>query len=60
MNTPLGGLIEIHGDGTGGEMNWTKGCVALENENLDFVYRRVSEGTPVFISSLDRLKPKKR
>lgn len=51
MNTPLGGLIEIHGDGTGGELNWTKGCVAIENDHLDYVFSQVSEGTPVWIEA---------
>ena len=32
MTTPLGGWIEIHGDGTGGKSNWTRGCIAIMNE----------------------------
>lgn len=43
-----GGLIEIHGHGGRGE-DWTNGCVALSNRELDDLYARVSVGTPVTI-----------
>lgn len=49
MNTRLGGWIEIHGDGTGGKIDWTEGCIALQNAHLDTVWGLVSEGTPVVI-----------
>jgi hypothetical protein len=43
-----GGLIEIHGEGGRGE-DWTRGCPALSNEDMDDLYRRVEVGTPVTI-----------
>lgn len=49
MNTRLGGWIEIHGDGTGEQTNWTQGCVAIENQHMDEMWSLVSEGTPVLI-----------
>ena len=44
----MGGLIEIHGDGGRGK-DWTKGCVAVTNRDMDDLFRRVSVGTPVTI-----------
>jgi L,D-peptidoglycan transpeptidase YkuD (ErfK/YbiS/YcfS/YnhG family) len=44
----MGGLIEIHGDGGRGK-DWTKGCVALRNSDMDDLFRRTSVGTPVTI-----------
>jgi hypothetical protein len=44
----IGGLIEIHGEGGRGQ-NWTEGCVALSNRDLDDLYPRVSAGTRVTI-----------
>ena len=43
-----GGLIEIHGEGGRGE-DWTDGCVALVNSDMDDLFDRVSVGTPVTI-----------
>jgi lipoprotein-anchoring transpeptidase ErfK/SrfK len=43
----IGGLIEIHGGGTG--VDWTDGCVALENKDMDDLFRRVRVGTPILI-----------
>ena len=43
-----GGLIQIHGDGGRGK-DWTRGCVALSNRDMDDLYRRVGVGTPVTI-----------
>ncbi len=43
-----GGLIEIHGGGGRG-VNWTDGCVALDDRDMDKVYEYVRGGTPVFI-----------
>lgn len=43
-----GSLIEIHGEGGRGE-DWTLGCVALSNRDLDDLFARVSVGTPVTI-----------
>ena len=44
----IGGLIEIHGEGGRGQ-NWTDGCVALSNHDMDDLYRRVDVGTRVTI-----------
>ncbi len=44
----LGGLIEIHGEGGRGA-DWTQGCVALSNRDMDSVFSRVEAGTPVTI-----------
>jgi len=47
-NARLGGLIEIHGDGGRGS-DWTLGCVALANPDMDDLFRRVPVGTLVTI-----------
>jgi murein L,D-transpeptidase YafK len=47
MDTMLGGWIEIHGSGTGGGTNWTQGCVAIRNEQMDDIWPLVHVGTPV-------------
>jgi hypothetical protein len=44
----IGGLIEIHGDGGRG-IDWTEGCVALTNREMDLIFRIVKVGTPVTI-----------
>jgi hypothetical protein len=44
----IGGLIEIHGNGGKG-INWTEGCVALTDKEIDMVYKKVRVGTPVTI-----------
>ncbi|HEV3471212.1 MAG TPA: L,D-transpeptidase [Pyrinomonadaceae bacterium] len=46
-NTRLGGEIFIHGGGTGSD--WTFGCVALENEHVEELFKHVPTGTPVRI-----------
>jgi L,D-peptidoglycan transpeptidase YkuD (ErfK/YbiS/YcfS/YnhG family) len=43
-----GNAIEIHGDGGRGK-DWTRGCVAISNRDIDDLYRRVGVGTPVTI-----------
>jgi L,D-transpeptidase-like protein len=43
-----GGLIEIHGEG-GRDQDWTKGCVALTNPEMNQLARLVRIGTPVAI-----------
>jgi murein L,D-transpeptidase YafK len=47
QNTRLGGEIEIHGNGIGS--NWTWGCVALENKDVDELWEVVKVGTKVVI-----------
>jgi lipoprotein-anchoring transpeptidase ErfK/SrfK len=49
MDTPLGGWIEIHGDGTGAATNWTEGCIAIPNDDMDWLWRLVHRGTPVVV-----------
>ena len=44
----IGGLIEIHGQGGQGK-DWTEGCVALTNAEMDNIMQFVSNGTPVTI-----------
>ncbi len=44
----IGGLIEIHGHGGKGA-NWTNGCVAVRNEDMDKLYARCINETPVLI-----------
>ncbi|MGR9045571.1 MAG: L,D-transpeptidase family protein [Gammaproteobacteria bacterium] len=48
QNTTLGGQIGIHGIGRGDEkihktMNWTHGCIALTNHQIDRLSRWVKE-----------------
>jgi hypothetical protein len=44
----IGNLIEIHGHGGQG-VNWTNGCVALSNSDMDNLYSKVPVGTQVLI-----------
>ena len=47
-NKGIGDLIEIHGEG-GKNVDWTDGCVALSNADMDRLYSMCSENTPVLI-----------
>jgi murein L,D-transpeptidase YafK len=55
--TRLGGAVGIHGRTASGpvgqptfvNMNWTDGCIALDNAAVDEIYSVVSLGTPVTI-----------
>lgn len=47
QDTPLGGEIYIHGGGA--QSDWTAGCIALDNENMQDLYDAVDIGTPVTI-----------
>ncbi len=49
MGTPLGGMIEVHGSGSGRREAWTRGCVALRNVHMDELWDVVAVGTPVVI-----------
>jgi hypothetical protein len=44
----IGGLIEIHGNGGKG-VDWTEGCVALTDREMDVVFKIAKTGTPVTI-----------
>ena len=52
QNTAIGGRIGIHGLGNADEfihktMNWTHGCIALSNEQVDKLERWIGKGTLV-------------
>ena len=47
-NPKIGGHIEIHGDGGKGS-DWTDGCIALENNNMDILFKYCEVGTTVAI-----------
>lgn len=47
-NAGPGSLIEIHGKGGRGG-DWTDGCVALSNRDMDHLFGKVAVGTPVTI-----------
>ena len=54
QDTPLGGFIGIHGTGAGDprihrQYNWTNGCIALTNDQIDRLMSWVRVGTPVEI-----------
>jgi murein L,D-transpeptidase YafK len=54
QETALGGYVGLHGLGEGdprihAAFNWTQGCVALTNEQIDRLARRVAVGTVVVI-----------
>lgn len=54
QNTPLGGHIGIHGIGRGDqeihhEYNWTNGCIALTNEQIDRLGKWIKPGILVNI-----------
>lgn len=45
--TKLGGAIFIHGNGSA--KDWTWGCIALDDADIEEVYRRIPVGTPIVI-----------
>lgn len=46
--TDLGGLIEIHGEGGG--QDWTWGCIAIENFELDMVWSALGPGDTIVVT----------
>lgn len=46
-DTPLGGFIMIHGGGT--DSDWTAGCIALDNNDIDALFALCSMNTKVRI-----------
>lgn len=46
-STALGGEIMIHGSGTSSD--WTAGCVATDNKDMDYLWQNCPLGTPVEI-----------
>ncbi len=54
QNTPLGGHLGIHGIGSGNrrvhdQFNWTNGCIALTNEQIDALRPWLRVGTRVVV-----------
>ncbi len=54
QDTPLGGHLGIHGIGAGDrriheDFNWTNGCIATSNEQVDDMARWVQIGTRVVV-----------
>jgi lipoprotein-anchoring transpeptidase ErfK/SrfK len=54
QNTPLGGQIGIHGLGAADRdihqiFDWTSGCIAMTNEEIDRLAKWVRKGTLVVI-----------
>ena len=47
QNTPLGGQIYIHGNGS--QQDWTWGCVALDDKDIRELFNAVPSGTQVVI-----------
>jgi hypothetical protein len=50
----IGGHIEIHGNGGKG-VDWTEGCIAISDPDMDRLYKHCKSGTPVAI--VGSLKP---
>ena len=50
---PLGGRVGIHGNDRPGDQasgrDWTKGCIAMRNEDVAVLYDLVDVGTPVVV-----------
>jgi len=46
-NTGLGGEVFVHGNGS--QSDWTWGCVALEDAEIEELYAAVPLGTPIVI-----------
>lgn len=47
QSTPLGGLIEIYGEGS--DDDWTSGCMALDNEDMDALWKRLGVGDTIVV-----------
>jgi len=54
-NSTIGSLIEIHGQGGKG-VDWTNGCIALTDKEMDIIYKLSAVGTPItIVGSLKQL-----
>jgi hypothetical protein len=54
QNTPLGGHVGIHGEGPrwrgdSAFLNWTYGCIAVDDVQMEFLAERTPPGTLVVI-----------
>lgn len=49
--TPLGGMVGIHGFGDRAyvPIDWTEGCIAISNDEIEYLYNVTPVGTPVLI-----------
>jgi murein L,D-transpeptidase YafK len=49
--TPLGGMVGIHGLGAREYLpiDWTEGCIAVRNDEIEYLYEYTPVGTPVLI-----------
>ncbi|GGO57293.1 L,D-transpeptidase catalytic domain [Roseovarius pacificus] len=48
-----GGDIFIHGESKqrlGGRRDWTAGCIAVKNREIEEIYAMVKDGTPIYVS----------
>ncbi|HVP30783.1 MAG TPA: L,D-transpeptidase [Myxococcota bacterium] len=55
QRTALGGIVGLHGEGErwrgdSEHLDWTYGCIALSDADLDFLILRAAPGTPVEIA----------
>lgn len=48
-NTPLGGAVFLHGGGV--ERDWTKGCIAVENSDMEWLFEHIPIGTKIWIQA---------
>lgn len=53
LGMPPGGDIFIHGTPRDyrGQDDWTWGCIAVSNREIEEIYSMVREGTPIFITA---------
>ncbi|SFV51658.1 lipoprotein, putative [hydrothermal vent metagenome] len=60
LNASTGGMIMIHGTPSNWSLspigdwmpmllNWTEGCIALSNDDMEEVWDRTTNGTPIYI-----------
>lgn len=47
QGTPLGGLVELHGEGS--RTDWTAGSVALDNDDMDVVWVALHTGDTIVV-----------
>ena len=47
QDTPLGGDVEIHGNGS--SKDWTFGCVALDDANIDLLWSSIGTGDSIVV-----------
>ena len=55
---PIGGEIQIHGGYDRVGMNWTAGCIAMRNDDIDelFSNKKIKKGIPVIITGSELTK----